>query len=87
MEERTIITDDVSPELLALLNHTAMVNSELMGVLFQMIFAITDERWEELWELTFLYGSGLKEDNVCGRQLFVNLVNFLRNKQRQSGSY
>ena len=63
------------------------LNPERMAVLFQMVFAMTDERWEELRELTFLYGSCLKADNVFGRQLFTRLVMFLREKEAQAESY
>ena len=74
-------------ELLAAFCKELTLNPERMAVLFQMVFAMTDERWEELRELTFLYGSCLKADNVFGRQLFTRLVMFLREKEAQTESY
>ena len=74
-------------ELLAAFCKELTLNPERMAVLFQMVFAMTDERWEELRELTVLYGSCLKADNVFGRQLFTRLVMFLREKEAQAESY
>lgn len=74
-------------ELLAAFCKELTLNPERMAVLFQMVFAMTDQRWEELRELTFLYGSCLKADNVFGRQLFTRLVMFLREKEAQAESY
>lgn len=74
-------------ELLAAFCKELTLNPERMAVLFQMVFAMTDQRWEELRDLTFLYGSCLKADNVFGRQLFTRLVMFLREKEAQAESY
>lgn len=73
-------------ELMEAFSRELMRNPERMAVLFQMVFALTEQRWEELHELTYLYGSGLKPDNLFGRKLFIQLVLFLNEKEMQAGN-
>ncbi len=73
-------------EMQALLNglsKAVMQQPERMGILFQIIFSMIDGRWDDVKELAYIYGSCLTETNVLGRQLFVNLIVFLRNKELQ----
>lgn len=84
-EERDepIESEDEMQIILDGLSKAVVLQPERMGILFQIIFAMTDGRWNDVKELAYIYGSCLTETNVIGRQLFVNLMVFLRNKELQ----
>ena len=73
-------------ELMEAFSRELTRNPDRMEVLFQIVFALMEQRWEELHELTYRYGSGLKPDNLFGRKLFIQLVLFLNEKEMQAGS-
>lgn len=79
----SIETEDEIQAILNGLSKAVTLQPERMGILFQIIFAMTDGRWNDVKELAYIYGSCLTETNVLGRQLFVNLIVFLRNKELQ----
>ena len=79
-----VIKEREETELLALLNNTVEFHPERMAVLFQIIFAMTQERWTDLQNLTLTYGTYVKKNDIFERKLFVTLMLYAYEKQLQN---